>query len=169
MSDPDDIDPSLDDMVIPQSLIDAMLEDNAPPCESCHGTGYYTHNNDSYKCGCWVSDASIARVMHKHLSNLASCLAIAGALCESWNLGHRACPCDQGPMGDEWYPGMGCTPESIKDRHWIEEPHDFLDDYGWCVECGNHADYYLHTQCPECSADTSDEGGGHAPDCPRVL
>ncbi len=57
-------------------------------CESCHDTGYYSHENDEYKCYCWVSDAAVARVLHARLKVLAGNLKIAAMLCRAWALGN---------------------------------------------------------------------------------
>jgi hypothetical protein len=80
------------------------------------------------------------------LQTLANNLKIAGALAYSYKLGMSSCWCDQGPRGNEWYPGSGVTPEEIENREWNDDPHLFepgdvkappYDQGGpHCVQCG---------------------------------
>lgn len=96
-------------------------------------------------------------------------LAIAGGLCRAHSLGRASCTCDFGPIGSEWRPGMGCTPESIADRRWNDEPHAFNSTTISCKECGRDADWFLHLQCVECHALVigDDYVEEHRPGCNR--
>ena len=115
-------------------------------------------------CGAWDEPLD-SEVTARRLACLALNLAWAATLCHSWRLGRDSCTCDQGPVGHEWHPGIGCTPESIADREWMTEPHAFNGpDSELCTGCNERVDYYLHTQCPECYADL-DGNETHAPGC----
>lgn len=95
-------------------------------------------------------------MLRERLDRLARNLTIAAALERAYHLGGAACWCDQGPRGNEWYPGMGCSPEAIVNRVWNDNPHDYKpsETFGpdQCEECGRDAEWYLHTQCRECYA-----------------
>jgi hypothetical protein len=80
------------------------------------------------------------------VENLGNALAVAGALCRSWSLGRDSCTCDVGPSGNEWRPGMGCSPEAIANRRWNREPHEFVGGGDVCEECGERNRYYLHSE-----------------------
>jgi hypothetical protein len=83
---------------------------------------------------------------------------MVGSLHRAYKLGGAACTCDQGPRGNEWYPGRGESPEAIADRRWNTEDHVFegggtatscclenFDQQDFCKQCGDPLESHLHT------------------------
>lgn len=131
-----------------------------------------THDDDTKLFRVLSTFLSMVEWPHVLITNIVTAAGHARA----YYLGERACTCDQGPSGHEWWAGCGVPPEAIEGHVWESEPHPFTpgdvaapamrlyyhDSPGVaCMLCGEREGNYNHHRCPNCFADVREAGAEH--------